>query len=59
MDRAGQAYVDAADRLDAANEDFDAALSMEEPDLIAECRAECDAAERALDKAARAAGHRR
>lgn len=56
LDKAGQAYVDAADRLDAANADFDAALATGDQTVIGECADECDAARRALDKAARAAG---
>jgi hypothetical protein len=53
---AGQAYVDAADRLDAANEDFDAALAAGDPNIVAECGTERDAARRALHRAAKAAG---
>lgn len=56
MDTAGQAYIDAADRLDAANEDFDAALAAGDPNIIAECGTERDAARRALHRAAKAAG---
>ena len=56
LDKAAQAYVDAADRLDAANEDFDAALNTGVSGIIAECSAEVGSAQRALDKAARAAG---
>lgn len=56
MDRNAQAYIDAADRLDAANEDFDAALIAGDPNIVAECGAERDAARRALAKAKRAAG---
>ena len=56
MDAAGQAYITAADRLDAASEDFDAALAAGVPGIIAECRAEHEAASRALHRAAKAAG---
>lgn len=56
MDITARNYRDAADRLDAANEDFDAALATGNRAIIAECTAERESALTDLKVAKRAAG---
>lgn len=56
MDRAGQDYIDAADKLDAATRDFDAMLVRGDQAGIASAASVHDAAIIRCERAARNAG---